>query len=150
MANTQQTDLSEHRPLPGFIRRVAAIFYDALLVGGLWFAATACLLPFTGGKAIAPDQWLFPAYLLLVSFLFFGWFWTHGGQTPGMRAWKIRVVSRSGGPISWSQALIRYCGAILSLSAAGLGYWWIAFTREHKGWHDYWSNSRIDWLEPTL
>ena len=132
------------------MRRLGAIFYDSLLLGGLLFAATACLLPFNEGEAIAPDRWLFPAYLLLVSYFFFAWFWTHGGQTLGMRAWKIRVASFSGEPITWSQATTRFTGALISWAAAGIGFLWIVFNKEKNGWHDLLSRSRIDWMNSSF
>ncbi|MGH8550362.1 MAG: RDD family protein [Methylococcales bacterium] len=149
MAAQQRSNRSKDRPHPGVIRRLAAILYDTVVLIGLLFAATACILPFHEGEAIVPDQWLFPVYLVGVSFLFYGWFWTHGGQTLGMRAWKIRVISRSGGALTWPQALVRFIGAILSWSAAGIGYWWIAFSKEHNGWHDSLSGSRIVWMDSS-
>lgn len=147
MAQSGRSSVAKNRPHPGILRRFGAILYDGLLLSGLLFAATLCILPFNGGEAIAPDQWLFPVYLLVVSFLFFGWFWTHGGQTLGMRAWKIKVIGRSGHPVTWVQALIRFAGAVLSWTAAGIGYWWIAFSEEHAAWHDLLSHSRIVWMD---
>lgn len=150
MAEPQHSRIPMNRPCPGILRRLGAILYDSLVLCGLLSAATACILPFNGGEAIAPGQWAFPVYLVVVSFLFFGWFWTHGGQTLGMRAWRIRVISQSGAPLTWLQALARFFGAMLSWSAAGIGYWWIAFSEEHNGWHDWLSRSRIVWMDsPT-
>jgi uncharacterized RDD family membrane protein YckC len=39
----------------------------------------------------------FRTYLLLVCFFFYGGFWVHGGQTLGMRAWRLRLQRRNGG-----------------------------------------------------
>jgi uncharacterized RDD family membrane protein YckC len=139
----RQSSIPAGRCYPGLLRRLGAILYDGLLLSAILFAATAFILLFNGGAAITPDQWLFPVYLISISFLFFGGFWTHGGQTLGMRAWKIRVISLSGGKITWSQALIRFTGAMLSWAAAGIGYWWIVFSAENNGWHDLLSRSRI-------
>jgi len=33
-----------------------------------------------GGRAFTAQQFFFSLYLLLVSFCFYAWFWTHGGQ----------------------------------------------------------------------
>ena len=44
----------------GLLRRLAALFYDSLLLLALWFVATAVLLPFTGGDAVAPNNPLLP------------------------------------------------------------------------------------------
>ena len=83
------------------------------------------------------------AYLLMVSFLFFGWCWTHGGQTLGMRAWKIRLVNFDGKTVSWSQALTRFCLALLSWLPFGLGFIWSLFEPQRMAWHDRYSKSRL-------
>ena len=75
---------------------MAAIVYDLFLLTAVLFVATAIALPLNAGAAFTSGQYLYPVYLLAVSFLFFGWFWTHGGQTLGMRAWKIIVLNRLG------------------------------------------------------
>lgn len=90
------------------IRRCGAILYDTLLLGGLLIGATALILPLTAGKAVTPGNPWFSFYLFVICFLFFGWFWTHGGQTLGMRAWKIRLQRTDGHPMGWWQALLRF------------------------------------------
>ncbi len=95
-------------------RRLAAMVYDGLLLLAVLFVSTAIVLPLTGGEAVGAGNPVFMTYLFLVSFFFFAWFWTHGGQTLGMRAWKIRVQRLDGGPISWSQALLRYMVGLIS------------------------------------
>ncbi|MBL8250775.1 MAG: RDD family protein [Candidatus Competibacter sp.] len=101
-------------------RRLAAIVYDSLLLAGVLFAATALALGLTvavlGGESVRlhhPLQgspWL-STYLLLVCFFFFGGFWVYGGQTLGMRAWRLRVQRRDGRGIGWWQALLRFLSA---------------------------------------
>jgi uncharacterized RDD family membrane protein YckC len=82
-------------PAPGFLRRLAAQVYDLFLLIALLFLATALLLPFTAGEAVSAQQTLiYRIYLAVISFFFYGWFWTHGGQTLGLRAWKIKVMTR--------------------------------------------------------
>lgn len=129
--------------LSNFWRRLAAIFYDALALAGILFFATACLLPFNGGEAFQPNNILYSGYLFIVSFLFFGWFWTHGGQTLGMRAWKIRVCTLQGDALSWRQAFLRFITALLSWSLFGLGFLWILLSKRKAGWHDILSRTKI-------
>jgi uncharacterized RDD family membrane protein YckC len=74
----------------------------------LLLVATALVLPLTAGEAVRPGNPWFSFYLLSVCFLFFGWFWTHGGQTLGMRAWKIRLQRTDGKGLGWWQALLRF------------------------------------------
>ena len=128
-------------PLP---RRLAAILYDSIvLIGLLFFAALPPTLihgeATTGTWAVL----LMRIYLLAVAFAFFGGFWTHGGQTIGMRAWRVRVVRADGKTIGWRDALVRFAVAIVSWAAAGAGFWWSLFDREGLTWHDRASGTRL-------
>jgi len=98
-------------------RRLAAIVYDGLLLIGVLVGATALALGLAvallGGEAVKLHNPLqanpfFQTYLLLVCFFFYGGFWIHGGQTLGMRAWRLRLQRRDGRGIGWWQALLRF------------------------------------------
>ena len=129
---------------PGFLRRLAAQVYDLLLLIALLFLATALLLPFTAGEAISAQQTLiYRIYLAVISFLFYGWFWTHGGQTLGLRAWKIKVLTFDQKPISWIQALLRFASALVSWSFFGLGFLWILADKNRRSWHDHLSKTAL-------
>lgn len=125
----------------GLVRRLAAAFYDALLVIALLIFATALLLPITHGQAIEVANGYYRLYLLLIAFCYYAWCWTHGGQTVGMRAWRVRVCKPSGESIGLDQALIRFLAAPLSLAALGLGFAWSLFDRRGRTWHDLLSAS---------
>jgi len=128
---------------PGFLRRLTAILYDFLLLIAVLFVATALLLPLNAGKAFTAQQFFFPLYLLLVSFFFYAWFWTHGGQTLGLRAWNIKVLTLDRKPISWKQALLRFLVAILSWGFFGLGFLWILIDKNRRSWHDHLSKTAL-------
>lgn len=130
-------------PHAGLIRRLAAILYDSLLLLAVLFIATALILPLTGGEAVRAGHPLFMTYIFLVAFFFYAWFWTHGGQTLGMRAWRLRVVRYDGGPISLWQALLRYLVAFVSWGALGLGFLWSLVDREKLTWHDRYSQTKL-------
>ncbi len=115
---------------------MAAVSYDCLLLFAILFVGTATVLPLNHGEAIAPNNAAYSAYLLGLSFLYFGWFWTHGGQTLGMRAWKVRVRLRDGGPVGWPDAALRFGAALFSWLTLGLGFAWAAIDRDHLAWHD--------------
>ena len=131
-------------PPPALARRLAAIGYDTLLLCGVLFLA-GLPLPFI--PAAVRDNWgvqlIIQAYLILICLLFFGWFWTHGGQTLGMRAWRLKVVDADGSPVVWRSAVVRYFCAILSWAALGLGFWWSLVDREQLAWHDRMSRTRL-------
>ena len=94
------------------IKRLVAIFYDSFLLVAVLFLAMAVLLLVSGGYQFqAGNPWM-SIYLLVVSYIFFGWFWTHGGQTLGMRAWKLRIQQHNGEMITWQQAAVRFVSAL--------------------------------------
>lgn len=148
----QTTDVPAGRS--GLWRRLAAAFYDSLIVVALWFLGTALILPLTHGRAVADSNFMailvFRLYLLAIGFAYLGGFWLRTGQTLGMLAWRLRVVqSANGAPITWKQALIRYCAAILSWSIAGMGFAWAMLNSKRKTWHDLLSGTELR-LTPAL
>lgn len=134
----------DSHPAPGFLRRLAALIYDLFLLIALLFLATALLLPFTAGEAVSTQKtFIYRIYLTVISFLFYGWFWTHGGQTPGLRAWKIKVLTLDQKSISWKQALLRFATAIVSWGFFGLGFFWILIDKNRRSWHDQLSKTAL-------
>jgi uncharacterized RDD family membrane protein YckC len=131
--------------LAGLFRRLAAMVYDGFLLAALWFLATGILVALNGGNALSPFQGqliLFPSIILLTA-SFYTWFWTHGGQTLGMRTWKIRLVTSEGKAITRHQALIRILSSIPSIACLGMGYMWIFVDSEKSTWHDHLSQTRV-------
>lgn len=126
---------------PGFFRRIAVVFYDALLLLAVLFFATALALPLNAGEAFSTEQYYYPAYLLCVSFLFYGWFWTHGGQTLGLRSWKMTLVGMHEQGVTWRQAFLRFIGSLISWLFLGLGFIWILFDKQNLSWHDHLSGT---------
>lgn len=137
-------------PPAGILRRLGALIYDGLLVIALWFLGTALLLPFTHGEAIpssGPMNAAYQLYLAVICFLFLAWFWTHGGQTAGMKAWRLRVVTTDGKRFGWRRAALRFGASLLFwLPAywqpwAGFGLWLLAF-----GWMLV-NDARLTWYD---
>ena len=127
----------------GFFRRIAAMLYDGMLLLAILFVATAVGLPFNHGEAFASDNLYFHAYLVLVSYFFYVWFWTHGGQTLGLKAWKLKILTENGQPITWMQASIRFISAMLSWSVLGLGFIWVLIDKDNRTWHDRLSRTAV-------
>ena len=123
-------------PAPaGFFRRLAAQFYDFLLLIALWFIATFAVLPLTGGEAITPEtqgglEWIYRGWLVAVAFGYFGLCWVRGGQTLGLRAWRSRLESADGGAVRLRRAAIRFAGGLALVLLAVAGAWRLA----QPGW----------------
>ena len=133
-----------------FGRRMGAILYDAMLVGGsliiIGGILSTILARSLGVEYLAPDSnaaHFMQLIYLLLAFGFFGWFWTHGGQTLGMRAWKIRVVDLNNNPLTWTQAGMRFLWSLASWMTFGLGYIWAFFDPDKLTLHDRMSKTRL-------
>ncbi|MGN6479801.1 RDD family protein [Luteibacter sp.] len=97
-------------PAPAW-RRFAAIIYDVLAVVAIVMVVGLIAQIATGGqvadgKGHIVAWWYQPLQGLVVGAYFF-FSWTRGGQTLGMRPWKIRVVSREGGAVDVKRGLVR-------------------------------------------
>ncbi len=136
---------------PSLLRRFAAIFYDTLLLAGvLMVAATLVVMPteLAFGHAISPHNPLYRLYLFGVGMGFFVWPWAKGGQTLGMRTWKIRLVRDDGSDPRWRDAALRAVAALLSWAVVGLGFFWPLFDAEHRTWHGRLSHTRLVLVKP--
>ncbi len=106
------------------------------------------LAAFTGaGKVLAFS--LVAINITIVSFLFYGWFWTHGGQTLGMRVWHLYLTKPDGKFIDWPLAAKRYTAAVLSWACLGLGFLWVWIHPKRMTWHDLISNTQIVYHRPN-
>jgi uncharacterized RDD family membrane protein YckC len=124
-------------------RRLAAFGYDLLLVAALEFCFTLAVLAVRLGEPVPPGTVWFPLALLAVAAAFFCGFWARGGQTVGMRAWRIRVVREDGSNLGWRVALARFGAALLGLLPLGLGLWWSLGDEARRAWHDRWTRTRV-------
>jgi uncharacterized RDD family membrane protein YckC len=122
------------RPAPLW-RRLAAAFYDLLLILALCMVGAFAVLPFTGGQAVPAGTLWFQIYLAVLVAGYYLWCWTRSGQTLGMRTWRVRVVADAGA-LSWSRAVLRLLLALVSIAALGLGLWWSLWEPRRRMWHD--------------
>jgi len=136
----------------GLGRRLGGMLYDAFLVAAIWLlVAVAHLVVVRFGFGVAAEslgtglgqRLTLQALLLASAFAFFAFCWRRGGMTLGMQAWRLRVQTPDGRPISLAQSLIRYAVAWLSLAAFGLGYLWVLLDRERRSWPDIASGTRV-------
>ncbi len=126
----------------GLLVRLLAMFYDSLLLLSALLIATALALMVTGGT-LSYHNPFFRTFLFLICFSFYAWFWLHGGQTLGMRAWRLRLQRFDGRAITIWQALLRFMVAIPSLAIGGLGLLWMLVDKDGLAVHDRVSESTI-------
>jgi len=122
-------------PNAGLGRRFGALFYDSFVLLGILFIAALPLPWFDQITGEGPlGLWIKRVYLLSVCFGYFGGFWVHGGQTLGMKAWRIKVVRLDGSRLGWIAALKRFFGLCLSMLTLGLGFFWMLADTKRSNW----------------
>lgn len=179
-----QTDTSATPPAAvqaGVMLRLFAMMYDGLLLVAFWMIVSAILVPLGTSDASAKAHELalvsplfrqfvlFPA-LVLVTWLFYGYFWTRVGQTLGMQTWRLKVSRHNGEPLRWNDAIGRCAAACLLPVVCGLisllvwhndralllsvmlgffaNYFWILWSSNHSAWHDQLSGTLVFQLPP--
>jgi uncharacterized RDD family membrane protein YckC len=179
-AQAEASALPEPSPA-GIMLRLFAIVYDGLLLLALWMIASAIMVPFGTSESAARSHELavasssfrqfvmFPV-LVMVTWLFYGYFWTRAGQTLGMQTWRLQVLRFDGQHLRWTDAITRcasaclfpiLCGLIsqlawhsipgfvISVCLGFLGnYLWMLWSPHGLSWHDQLSGTRVWKLPP--
>ncbi|QIR15351.1 RDD family protein [Shewanella aestuarii] len=150
---------SDHANFPraGFFRRLGAMIYDLLLavavymlagaIGfGFFFGLTSIgLIPMAGHEHISDALHNTPLYkgiyqlwLLLCVAGFYALFWSKGGQTLGMRAWRLKVQHPNGQNLSFITACAR-----VVWSLCGIGNIYILLNSEKLALQDKLTRSEV-------
>ncbi|HEX5756647.1 MAG TPA: RDD family protein [Arenimonas sp.] len=132
--------------------RLLALLYDTLPALALWFLGAAVMLALTFGRTVAPgsiEAWMELLWLWLLTGAYAVISWRLGGQTLGMRPWRLRVTDAQGQRASWSALCLRYAVATVSLAAFGLGLLWSLIDRQHRSWHDLASGTLMVRMDPS-
>ena len=129
---------------PSNLRRVSAGVYDFIVLVAIWIVF---LLPVQAlaNETILP-QWLTLSIIVLITEIFFSYFWFYGGQTIGMRAWKIQLVQNDNSPLTFFQASLRLPLNIVTL-APFLVPLFLGINKKNKTISDRWLKTRIRFQE---
>jgi uncharacterized RDD family membrane protein YckC len=132
---------------PSLLRHLVSMVYDALLVIALIFVlcalALGVMVKLSEGEQEVLNPHLVQALVVIAPVGFYSAFWLQSGQTLGMQAWRIKLVSIDGGNVTVTQTLLRCAGAALSAGCLGLGYLWKLVDRNGRYWHDYLSGTEL-------
>ena len=133
--------------------RLLSLLYDLWPVLALWMLTA---VPFTlldvvasGGNThhniapYSPLQWLLWLCCWSLAGVYAVLSWRRGGQTLGMRPWRLRVTDAQGASAAPRALWLRYAVGGLSLLAFGLGFWWAWIDRDRLTWHDRISKTRM-------
>lgn len=115
----------------GLIRRLGAWVYDALVITAIMLLASGIglvlihllhsfsVVTFEPGQDIAEyarTNIIYQGWLVFCFLSFYIWFWRRGGQTAGLKTWRLKIRSLNGQPLTHLQCILR-----LAFSLFGLG-----------------------------
>ena len=128
----------------GFFRRIFSLMYDTLFV----LAVVICLsllLNVINGEAPKPGTFLSVIQLFIAVTsgpFFYCYFWQKNkGQTLGMQAWKIKLISEE--ELTLRICLLRCAFSTFSFLILGIGYFYILFNKEKRSLADIATSTRI-------
>jgi uncharacterized RDD family membrane protein YckC len=125
----------------GFWIRAGAVLIDVVLVMAAEAAFTLVMWVLADDRLAAAASRAFRFLASPCYFVFLHW---TRGQTVGKMAFRIRVVSRDGGPLSFGQSALRHLGAWVSAVILGIGYLLAAFRADKRGLHDLIAGTRVE------
>jgi uncharacterized RDD family membrane protein YckC len=124
-------------------RRLAAATYDALLLAAIWMSAALADAILRTLADLPANAHVLRAVLFMLGLLYCARSWTRGGQTLGMRAWRLQLRRVDGDPIGWPVAAARYAFAWIAWLPLGGGVLWSALDPRRRAWHDIWSGTEL-------
>ncbi|GLS26215.1 RDD family protein [Marinibactrum halimedae] len=148
-------------------RRLAALVYDWLVLGAvsigygafaLWVKTQVFHYELQPGEKADLGLPGFIGWVVVVS-AFYSFFWIRGGQTLGMRAWRLQLINHVSqsttqtAPLkapSVVQCLARCLIAPFSLCLLGIGYWWSLTNPSGRSLHDIASRTQVIVLPKSM
>ena len=130
----------------GFLKRVLALVYDSLLIGAIVLALSLLLVFINGGY---PDSGSFVSFiqffiLVFAGPIFYSYFWiANKGQTTGMQAWKIQLVTIDETELNIKKTMLRCLISTISLACFGMGYLWILYDKDNLSWSDILTKTKV-------
>lgn len=95
-------------PTPSLRRRLAAFVYEGVLLFGVVMLAGLAYGLVTQQRHALVGLHGLQLFVFAVLGLYFGWFWSHGGQTVAMKTWHIRLLTKDGLQVPAARAVLRY------------------------------------------
>ena len=121
------------------LRRIASTIYDLLLLLGVRILVGSIALGvkflFIGEvTSLHPNFGM--ALVILSTWSFYAYFWTHGGKTLGMAIWKFEIYSIDNKKINLKQVSIRFFINLITFFLGGLPLFFIYFSKNNHSLSD--------------
>jgi uncharacterized RDD family membrane protein YckC len=130
-------------PNASLTRRLAACFYESILLIAIWFVSAAGFVLLFGNAEHGVMRIFLQLFLYLVSGIYFVWCWFKSGQTLAEQTWKIKLVDSQSETLSVRHAFFRYVLASCSVLVFGIGFLWAFFDKDQLFLHDRLLKTRL-------
>jgi len=130
----------------GFLKRILALVYDSLLIAAIVLVLSLLLVLVNGGY---PESGSFVSFiqffiLIFTGPIFYSYFWiVNKGQTTGMQAWKIKLVTTDETELNINKTMLRCLISTISFACLGLGYLWILYHKDDLSWSDILTKTKV-------
>ncbi len=114
--------------------------YDIFPILGLFLTSSLFIMLLRGGEEVSPGTVWFQFFLAAEVFLYFAYSWKSGGQTLGMRAWKLAIVDHN--QLTWGKVTLRFLAGVASIATLGLGLWVKLWNKDKITWMDQISHTK--------
>ena len=135
----------------GFFKRVFSLIYDSLAIVGIILSLSLLLVLLNGGYAEENSISGLIQFLIIILSgpCFYTYFWIENeGQTLGMQAWKIKLISQKK-DLSTVVCLLRCFVSVISFLIFGIGYFLILFHKDNRSIADLITDTQIIDLKKT-
>jgi len=92
-----------------------ANLYDLLLLIAIWFVAAIPFVLWQGQEFTDKPgvTFAFQIYIIAITYVYLTFFWIQSGQTPGLRTWKLQLVTENNTLLSRYSANLRFIFTIV-------------------------------------
>jgi uncharacterized RDD family membrane protein YckC len=125
----------------GFASRFIGFIFDCVVSYGVFLIAlgaisfTASVLTGSSIHWSRDNLWVVLAFFAW-EFVYYAYFWTSSGKTPGMFLLGVQVVGDDGSSVGGKRGLVRTLAFPLSFIILGLGFLGILLDRDRRALHD--------------
>ena len=136
----------------GFWRRFCAAMLDVLL----FFIFITIPVSLTFGSVMLSTgtgqlNWVNVTFGYVLPFILTLWFWQKFLGTPGKMLMGIQIVDfNTGRRAGIIKSTVRYFAYLVSIIPLGLGFLWVAFDKNKRGFHDHLSGTAVIVKQPEF
>ena len=135
----------ENKNPAGVLRRLLAVFYDSILIIGLYMSFVILITYLKGAALESEAEVLFlQLSFIFIAVSFFCYFWSaNKGQTLGMQVWKIKLITENKNKLKLKSMILRCIFSSLFTILFFSNFIYIFFNKERNTLGDKLSKTKI-------